>query len=114
MARSEISTSFETFRRAEGWIHQAVTNFRNRGLCVPQAIEQAALDLEFSPRRVRAFYFGEANRLSIADWHALQLRFVAHLEADAAWLLKQSEKRLALKREIDAERATMARLRRRS
>lgn len=111
MKRDEVPADYATFRRAESWIHQVVTNYRNSGLRLPQAVEQASLDLEFSPRRVRAFYEGEAHRLLVEEWQHLQRRLVAHLEKRAAYHIALARKNAALARDLELERQEMIRLR---
>jgi hypothetical protein len=111
MSRAENNTPYEIFRTAEAWIYQVVTNHRNSGLCVQQAVEQAALDLEFSPRRVRAFFQGEAHRLSHDEWRHLQQRVVLHLEKQASYHMRQAEKNVADARRLEALRQETDRLR---
>lgn len=111
MARDELPCDYVTFRRAESWIHQAVTNYRNSGLRLPQAIDEASTDLEFSPRRVRAFYEGEAHRLLLAEWEHLKRRFTAHLKKQAAHHIALARKNSAMARNLELERLEMNRLR---
>lgn len=91
MARNELPTAYETMREAESWIYDVVTNHRNRGFITRDAINQAALDLGLSPRRVRAFFHGEASGIALEEWHALKARFLAHLEAEAADLTRRAD-----------------------
>lgn len=105
MTRSKLPNSFETFREAEGWVYQVVINHRNRGLKTPHAIEQAALDLGISPRKVRSFFHGEASLIAHEEWESLKSRFLAHLEAEATDLARRADaaRRRRAQIELDLE-----------
>jgi hypothetical protein len=91
MARSEIPNAYEMMRQAESWIYEVVTNHRNRGFTTRDAIEQAALDLDVSSRKVRTFFHGEASGIALDEWRVLKSRFLAHLEAEAADLDRRAD-----------------------
>lgn len=85
----------EMTRDAESWVSETYTDYRNRGHNAPVALEQTALSFGVTRRRARSFLEGYASSIIADEWRELKRRFMAHLDAEAAYAMKRSADRLA-------------------
>lgn len=79
----------------------AVTHFRNRGHRSDHAIQQAALALELSPRRVKSLVYGEAYSVAVDEYERVRRAFLRHLDEQAEDLMRRSEQARARRRQME-------------
>jgi hypothetical protein len=111
MSWDEISTETEMTRQAESWADEVYTDYRNRGLGRPVALEQTALDLGITPRRVRSLLEGYASRVAIELWQDMRRRFLLHLEKEAEYAMKRAATRTAQLKGMGQASAELRRMR---
>jgi hypothetical protein len=113
MAWHEISTESATMtRQAEAWVDEVYTDYRNRGWERPVALEQTALDLGITPRRVRSLLQGDATRIAAELWQDMRRRFLQHLENEAEYAMKRAATRAAQLKGIEQASAELRSMRR--
>jgi len=78
-------------RKATEVVVDTVVDYANRGYSRQIAIEQAALSLGMTPRRVKALWY-EPDTVSVrrAEFERLKQMYTAHLEAKADELAQRS------------------------
>jgi hypothetical protein len=83
--------SNDFIRKAAEIVVETVTHYGNLGYSRPSAIEQAALALEITPRRVKSLWY-EPDVIAVrrAEYEHLRVRYTAHLEAKADELAQRS------------------------
>ena len=89
MAWQNYSNDF--IRKAAEIVVETVTHYANLGYNRPSAIEQAALALEITPRRVKSLWY-DPNVVAVrkTEYERLRVRYAAHLEAKADELAQRS------------------------
>jgi hypothetical protein len=96
-----VSGRRDAVRTLESMILEAVTYFRNRGHKNEHAIEQTALALEVTPRRVKSFLYSEAFATSEDEFDRIRGAFLRHLDAQADDLAARSEAARAKRRQME-------------
>jgi hypothetical protein len=112
MSWNEIPTENAMMRDAESWADEVYTDYRNRGWDRPVALEQTALDLGLTPRKVRSLLDGYASRIAAELWQDLRQRFLKHLENEAAYAAKRAATRTARLKELEHQRGELWSVRR--
>ena len=113
MAWNENPTESATMmRQAEAWVDEVYTDYRNRGWVRPVALEQTALDLGITPRRVRSFLDGYAGQIAAELWQDMRQRFRRHLEKEAEFAMKRAAIRAAQLRDMELASAELRSMRR--
>lgn len=82
-------------------VDEVVLAFRNRGFGKKQAMEQAALELGITPRRVQSFIYGDAFALATDEYQRIKARFLSHLDAEAERLARRSAELRARRRQME-------------
>jgi hypothetical protein len=84
-------------------IDDAASAFRNRGHSRQQAVDQAALALGVTPRKAKAWLYGESFKATEEEARAVRLRYLDHLDAEAESLAERSEAIRSRRRQISLE-----------
>ena len=90
-------------RQTMGLVDEVVTMFRNRGYRSAIAIEQTALALGLSERRVRSIFYGEAFTLAAGEYAAIRRQYMNHLDVEADHLASRFEAIKAKRRQMELE-----------
>lgn len=99
-------------RDCESWVDEVYTDYRNRGLERPTALQQTALDLNISVRKARSFLEGYGGPILIERYQEMRRLYLTHLDAEAEFAMKRAADRLKRKREMDQERRDLREMRR--
>lgn len=84
----------------EAMVLETVLYFRNRGHRRDIAIEQGALALGLSPRKVKSIFYQEPVATSREEYDHIFLAFMRHLDAEAADYTRRAEAVKAKRRQM--------------
>lgn len=104
MSWSNFSASKrDLVRDLASMVLETVTHFRNRGHCAEHAIEQTALALDLTPRRVKSLVYGEAFSAQPDERHRVHALFLRQLDAEALDLARRSDAARARRRQMELD-----------
>lgn len=90
-------------RQTAGLVDDVVQDYQSRGYRRLHAMEQAALALCITPRRVKGLIFGEVFRLAPGEYQFIRRRYLDHLDERADSLNARFEAVKAKRRQMEMD-----------
>ncbi len=87
---------------ASSVVRQVVRSFSLRGKKIPHAMEDAAVELRLSPRKIRALYNSELTRVRALEYTSLLDRFIRYLDREASDLRDRAARLEDQRAELEA------------